>query len=235
MRMERNALLRKLTDEDFAQFAPACTLVELKKGDVLLKEATPVENVYFPLDCVCSILAVTDSDHPIEAGMFGAEGMSNMVVREGDYTFFRSTVFIEGSALRVPAPIFARLLTELPSLNELTLRYKDFAAVQFGYGCYAHGAFPIEARLARWLLMAADRAPNPTLPIIHDLVASMLSVRRSGITNAMHILEGSYAIKATRGLVTILDRAKLEQLAGDCYGPAERAYRLIMDRQPDQR
>src|SRR3954447_13940587 len=102
--------------------------------------------------------------------MFGCEGMSNMLVRQGDQTFFKTIVFIEGEALRIGAADFTRLLTDLPSFMEMTLRYKDFCAVQFGNTAHANGAFTIEARLARWILMVMDRVGGAEFPTIHNLV-----------------------------------------------------------------
>jgi CRP-like cAMP-binding protein len=228
-RAPANALLRRLTPEDLERASPSFEEVTLAKGQVLLEPETPIDYVHFPLTAICSVIAVTASESPIEVGMFGNEGMSDLIVREGDRTYFRTVCFIEGQSIRMSAATFARLLTELSSLNELTMRYKDYSAVQFGYSAYAHGAFTIEARLARWILMATDRAQDVRLPVVHDLVASLLSVRRSGVTTAMHILEGLGAIKSTRGLVTVLDRNKLEEIAGDCYGPAERAYDSLIE------
>lgn len=232
---QTNRLLRKLTDADLKAFAPWLSEVFLSKGQVLFEPNTVIDSVYFPVTSVCSMLAVTEGDVVIEVGMFGSEGMSDQVVRQGDRAFFRTIVFVPGTALQVSADKFARIVHELSSLNELTMRYKDYAAVQFGYSAHAHGAFTVEARVARWILMAIDRSKNAELPIIHELMASLLCVRRSGVTTAVAVLEGTGAIKATRGLVTVRNREKLEEIAGDSYGSAERAYAVIMGQQPDQR
>jgi CRP-like cAMP-binding protein len=233
--INRNRLLRKLTDPDLNAFAPLLQEVSLRKGQVLLEPNTVIDHVYFPVNCICSVLSVTEGEVVIEAGMFGFEGMSNQVVRPGDKSFFRTLVFVAGTALRVDAENFSRALHELPSLNQMTMRFKDFAAVQFGYSAHAHGAFSVEARVARWILMAIDRSSGADVRIVQDVMASLLCVRRSGVTVGLHVLEGIGAIKSTRGLVTVRSREKLEETAGDCYGPAERAYDVIMGHQPDHR
>ena len=56
----------------------------------------------------------------------------------------------------------------------------------------------------------------------------MLAVRRSGVTVTLHTLEGTGSIRATRGLVTIRDRQRLEEIAGDAYGQAEAEYRRLI-------
>ena len=78
--------------------------------------------------------------------------------------------------------------------------------------------------LARWLLMCHDRLQDNNLPLTHEFLALMLGVRRSGVTNEIHVIEGVHAIKATRGNIKILDRAKLEDMAGGSYGIPEREY-----------
>lgn len=228
-----NLLLRKLGHDDLRRFLSLSERVPLTKGQTLLEPFTEIDAVYFPLTAVCSVIAGAQTDSPIEVGMFGPEGMSNMLVRSGDRSFFKTIVFIEGEALRIAASDFTRLLVEVAALNEMTLRYKDFAAAQYGNSAHANGAFTIEARVARWLLMVLDRVGANEFPTFHALVASLLSVRRSGVTTAVHVLEGTGAIKATRGRVTILNRAKLEDIAGESYGATEEAYKLILGHQPD--
>jgi hypothetical protein len=229
-----NRLLRKLTEADWGKFRPLLTTVEIDSREILMEPDTEIQHVWFPLSCAFSMIAVPDDQSAIEVGMFGCEGMSNMVVRVGDRSFMRTQAFISGQALRVDAKDFVAALASLASLNEMTLRYKEAFTNQLAYGSAANGAFSIDQRLARWLLMAFDRAPENNLPIVHDLMSSMLSVRRSGVTTALHVIEGTGAVKATRGLVTLRDRDKLVEIAGPCYGYCERTYEFIMNYDPDQ-
>jgi CRP-like cAMP-binding protein len=232
---ERNRLLRKLTDDDLSALLPALEAVTLKKGQALLIPHQHIEYVYFPLDCACSVLAKTEPAHTIEVGMFGFEGMSCLAIRPNDRPFFASNVFLAGTALRISAERFSTLRQQLPSLSEVVLRYREVSAVQFGFTALAIGEFTIESRLARWLLMALDRVGDrKQFPVVHDLIASLLSVRRAGVTLALHSIEGTGAIKSTRGLIRVRDREKLLEIAGGCYGPSENAYEVIMGNQPDR-
>lgn len=229
-----NRLLDKLTEADWAIFKPMLTMVDIQFREILMEPDTEIQHVWFPLDCAFSVIAVPDEQGAIEVGVFGREGMSNMLVRTGDKTFLRTQAFLPGRALRVAAHDFVGALESLPSLNELTLRYKEAFANQLAYGSAANGSFSIEQRLARWLLMAFDRAFQHELPVVHNLMSSMLSVRRSGVTTALHVIEGAGAIRSTRGLVVLRDRDKLVEIAGACYGYCERTYNFIMDYRPDQ-
>jgi hypothetical protein len=100
--------------------------------------------------------------------------------------------------------------------------------LQVASTAYANAHFTVEQRLARWLLMCHDRWHDNELKLTHEFLALMLCVRRPGVTVATHILEGNGLIRAQRGRITILDRAKLIELAGDSYGMAEAEYERVI-------
>jgi CRP-like cAMP-binding protein len=112
-------------------------------------------------------------------------------------------------------------MRESPGLHAFMMRYLDVALVQVAHTALGHGRYTISERLCRWLLMCHDRLDGDDLPVTHDVLALVLGVRRPGVTNALHILEGVGIVKAKRGNVRILDRARLEDEAGDCYGLPE--------------
>jgi CRP-like cAMP-binding protein len=111
---------------------------------------------------------------------------------------------------------------------DVVLRYQQTMIVQASYTALSHGSFNIEERLARWLLMCFDRSKGADLPLVHEFIALMLAVRRSGVTTAIHVLEGNHAIKATRGSIQLRDREKLEELASGSYGDPESEYARLM-------
>jgi CRP-like cAMP-binding protein len=224
----QNKLLRKLTPSDREAVMSRMSRVELPIKQELMTCGDVISYVYFPEEGVISLLAKTPHERPVEVGMFGYEGMSNMVVRFGDRTALTALVQVAGTAWRINAEDFARLLHDKPSLNDVTLRFKEATAIQFAYTAFANGTFNIEERLARWLLMSQDRAQRDTIPMVHDFIAMMLAVRRSGVTTATHVLEGFGAIKGQRGAITIRDRAKLEEIAGESYGIPEAEYERLM-------
>ena len=117
-------------------------------------------------------------------------------------------------------------------MRQVMIRYAHVFTTQLAQTALANGRAKIDARLARWLLMAADRLDNADMPLTHDLMAVMLGVRRPGVTDALHRLEGEHMIRAKRASVTITDRVALEAVAGGSYGVAEREYRRVMDPTP---
>jgi len=224
----RNALLAKLSGDDIDQLTPCMQCVQVEQRQILVEAGDPVQFVYFPEDCICSILAVSGTRNPIEVGMAGNEGMTNIALQGDEVSPFQVVVQRNGAAWRIAAADFATALRACPSLNEMTLRFKEALLVQFAYTALSHGTQTLEERLARWLLMYRDRTESDELPLVHDSIASMLAVRRSGGTTALAVLESTHAIKASRGMIQIRDREKLLSLASGGYGLPEAHYERLV-------
>ena len=92
----------------------------------------------------------------------------------------------------------------------------------------ANARAKIEQRLARWVLMAHDRIETSQLPLTHEFLSLMLGVRRAGVTNALHILEGQGLIKSLRGQIHLLNRKGMEAVAGDLYGTPKAEYKRLI-------
>jgi CRP-like cAMP-binding protein len=75
-----------------------------------------------------------------------------------------------------------------------------------------------EERAARWLLMTADRVDSERFPLTQEFLAQMLGVRRATVSLTAGLLHNAGLISYTRGVITIDDRAGLEDAACDCYG-----------------
>jgi len=132
------------------------------------------------------------------------------------------------TALRIDAPLLRDAAEASSTLRHLLLRYAQALFVQISNSVASNAFDRMESRLARWLLMVHDRIQDPKIHLTHEFMAMMIAAQRSGVTLSLHILEGAGMIRSTRGLVTILDREKLEDLAGDAYGPAEAEYHRLM-------
>ena len=80
-------------------------------------------------------------------------------------------------------------------------------------------------RLARWLLMAADRHQSPRFDVTHKFLAAMLGTRRAGVTVAATALQTKRLIRYRRGEVEVLDRPGLERASCSCYAYSIEAHR----------
>jgi CRP-like cAMP-binding protein len=128
-----------------------------------------------------------------------------------------------GPALRIGVDELRTVMDESRPVRELLLKYAHVFLIQVAATALADGRYDIEQRLARWILMSQDRI-GEELPLTHDFLALMLGVRRSSVTDALHRLEGTLAIKAERSLISVRDRDTLKAIAGPSYGMPEQEY-----------
>jgi CRP-like cAMP-binding protein len=225
----RNRLLRTLSADDLSRLQRHLEPVPLRRGDVMTEPNQPIEQVYFPEDAISSVVATTRGGRRIEVGIFGREGMSGTPLLLGsDRTPHECFAQVPGSALRIGADDLTRAIRQSPSLHQLLLRYVEAFNVQVAHTALSHGSYTLEERLARWLLMCHDRLDGDDLPLVHEFLALMLGVRRSGVTVAVQTLEGAGMIKARRGVIRVLNRETLEEAAGGSYGVPEAEYRRLI-------
>ncbi len=226
----RNLLLRALSAQDFALLQMYLEPVPLNRGDVLVEPNEPIEHTYFLEDGIGSVVGTVDS-HRVEIGIYGREGMSGIAVLLGtDRTPHENFIQVAGSALRMRSDDLRWAIHQSPSLHQRLLRYVQAFQVQIVHTALSNASYGVEGRLARWLLMCHDRLDGDDLPLTHEFVSIMLSVSRPSVTLAIQRVEGAKMIEARRGLLTILSRAKLEEIAGDSYGPPEAEYTRLMAR-----
>jgi CRP-like cAMP-binding protein len=224
----RNRLLATLTPDDFDLLQPDLEPVPLDFRHWLIEAGEPIQHVYFPEQGIVSILADT-SQGRIEVGMIGPEGMAGLPVVLGiERSPHSYLVQAEGQAVRITAPELRTAMRHSPALHARLLRYAHARMVQTAQTAYANAGFTMEARLARWILMTDDRLEGDELPLTHDFLSMMLGVRRPGVTIAVQALEGNKLIRAKRGGITVLDRVRLEEVAGDAYGVSEAEYASVM-------
>lgn len=225
----RNKLLQMMPPKNLEALAPHLTRVELTQRQMMVEENQFIPAVWFPETAVLSVLVAVAGARSIEVGMIGPEGMTDLVLHPGDRSPMRTCVLIPGTALKVDAGRFIDAMAK-PGFDRFVLAYKEVQAVQFAYAALSHGTSTIDARLARWILMLDDRLEGGTIPVVHNHVADLLAVRRSGVTTALHVLEGLGAIKSMRGMIMVRDRTVLQQLAASTYGAPELEYGRLMSR-----
>jgi CRP-like cAMP-binding protein len=132
------------------------------------------------------------------------------------------------SSLRMSADRFIAAIETSATLRQVMLRYVKTLLVQVGQCAVANARELLEARLARWLLMCHDRVDGDEIAVTHKFLSVMIAAQRSGVTLALHILEGAGTIRSRRGIVVIQDRGKLEEMAGSSYGVDEAEYRRLI-------
>ncbi|WP_105422590.1 Crp/Fnr family transcriptional regulator [Neorhizobium sp. T25_27] len=224
----RNLLLRAADPDAFAILAAQMAPVDLPLRLTLVEKDTPNEFVYFLERGLASVVAITSDEEMVEVGHIGYEGAAGLhtalhVDQSPSKTFMQG----EGHGYKVPVAAVRSALAIVPSFRALLLRYIHCCNIQLSYTALANARFSIYERLARWLLMCHDRLGDD-LGLTHEFLSIMLGVRRSGITDQLHLLEGIGAVKSTRGNIRIVDRGKLQEIAGGSYGVAEGEYERLI-------
>jgi CRP-like cAMP-binding protein len=227
-----NRLLASLSSEDIATLQPHLEPVPLAVRQVLIEPNTAIEHIYFPEAGMASVTN-NSSGGKIEVGVVGREGMVGLPIVLGiDQTPYEHFMQIAGHGWRIAVQDLEQAMAESSSLHRQLLRYAQASHVQVSETAFANANSDVEARLARWLLMCHDRVEGGDIPLTHEFIAMMLGVRRPGVTVALHVLEGMQVIRAKRGVITVLDREKLEELADEAYGLSEAEYTRLIGTEP---
>ena len=229
-RYTTNLLIDALSADDLALLQPHFIREEVSREQVLVFANRPIEHVWFPEGGVASVVSDTADHGRTEVGIFGCDGFAGAPLLLGADTSPHETfIQINGhTALRIEAGRFLAAVDESVTLRRLLLRYIQTFITQTAHSAVSNAHQRIEARLARWLLMCHDRYDSDDIPLTHDFMATMIAAERSGVTVSLHVLEGAGMIRSKRGRVIILDRHKLEELAGEGYGRPEAEYRRLI-------
>ena len=213
-----NRLLDRLPEKDRARVLAGCERVELRFPEVLAEPGGTIRDAYFPLDSFISLLTPMGGKDTLEVALAGNEGLYGIPVALCvDISPVHAMVQGSGPAWRMGAPAFRRELARSPALRDGVNLYIHVLMAQLIQTAGCNRFHVVEQRVARWLLMTADRAHSATFRITHEFLAYMLGVRRVGITEAASALQRGNLIRYTRGNVTILDRKGLERASCGCY------------------
>ncbi len=225
-----NKLLARLPENILELILPKLRHIFLPRGAVLEQSNHLIDKVYFPIDCVGSLIVVGREGSRVETGLVGREGMTGAALVEGDaYTPYELITQVEGDALVMTASDFIAFARTAAELRILVRRFSRSLGVQVSYTALANAKFEIRQRLARWLVMVHDRVPGRSFQLTHDYLAIMLGVRRSSVTDALHLLEGEKLIRSTRMNIEIRDHQRLIAAAGEAYGEPEAEYERLME------
>ena len=218
MNTTNNALLGALAPEVYEQLEPKLERVELIYNKDIYTAGSVIEHVYFPESGIISLLAVVGSDSTIEVGIIGDEGMVGIPVFLGEMvTNNRAVVQGAGFALRMTAKDFIDESERGGELLRILKRFTHSLMTQISQSAACNRYHPIDARLARWLLMTRDRMKADEFHITQDFLSNMIGVRREAVNKAASDFQHRGLISYVRGSLSILQPDELETLACACY------------------
>jgi CRP-like cAMP-binding protein len=197
-------------------------------GHAVQQPGAPIAEVRFPIDAVISLIAVSEEGHTAEIGSVGREGCTSAQAMLGaDTAMLQHRIQIAGTLLAMPSGKFVRLTEELPALRELVERYIVARTFVLGQSIACHTTHAIAQRCARWLLETLDRVDGNEFSLTHELLASMLGVRRPAVTVVTGRFQAMGLIAYRRGRVRVVDRPGLEATACACYRLTAAAYARV--------
>jgi len=216
---EQNHLLQVLPEDVQNRVFPQLGLVTLPLGHVLYESGAALHHVYFPADSIVSLLYVMENGASAEIAVVGNEGVVGVALfMGGETTPNRAVVQSGGAAFRLKSQLLKEEFSQSGALQHLFLRYTQSLLTQMAQTAVCNRHHTVEQQLCRWLLMSLDRLPSNKLTMTQELISNMLGVRREGVTESAGRLQSKGVIQYSRGLITVLDRAKLENICCECYG-----------------
>jgi CRP-like cAMP-binding protein len=224
-----NKLLSLLSKDDFSLLEPHLEPVVLGLRKYLEWPNKPIETVYFPASGFASVVAIQPSGKRLEVGFIGREGMTGLpIVLGGDRSSNATYVQVPGAGHCVDPAKLREAAGASHTLRTVLLKFVQAFGMQITQTAISNAQSALQARLARWLLMAHDRVEDDRIPLTHELLSLMLGVRRAGVTEALHALGERGLISHQRGEIVIQDRKGMRRAAGDAYGVAEAEYRRLI-------
>src|SRR3954447_11172876 len=225
-----NLFLKSLPEDDFEALRPHFKMVRLPLRLILHEMGGPIEHCYFSDGGMTSLLVRLEDGAMIETGVVGKEGFAGGFALMGfaDSAPNTSMIQIPGTGLRIAYGVLRDEMLRRPALLDQVHRFTQVLNIQIAHTAACNAHHNLQERLARWLLMAHDRAESNALPLTQEFISMMLAVRRPGVTVAARSLQATGAIDYRHGSIAVLDRARLEKASCECYGIVREHYRRIL-------
>ena len=215
---KQNHLIAALPQAEFQALAPNLEPVQMPLGKMLYEPDDQLQHAFFPTTSIVSLHYVTESGASAETAGVGNEGVVGIsLFMGGDTTPSSAVVQTAGYAFRLDRRLLKQEFRKAGDFQRLLLRYTQALITQMAQTAVCNRYHSVEQQLSRWLLLTLDRMPTNELIMTQELVASMLGVRREGITEAAGNLQREGLISYRRGHIAVIDRLGLEKHACECY------------------
>lgn len=230
----QNYLLAALPATEFEHLAPHLELIEMPLGDVLYESSSQLLYAYFPTSAIVSLHYVTESGASSEIAAVGNEGLVGIsLFMSGSTPPSRAVVYTSGYGYKIKAAVLMDEFNRAGGrragvLQHLLLRYAQTLMTQVSQTAVCNRHHSVEQQLCRWLLQTLDRLPSGELTMTQELIASLLGVRREGITEAAGKLQKAECIRYRRGHISVLDRKGLETRVCECYDVVKKEYESLL-------
>jgi CRP-like cAMP-binding protein len=213
-----NRLLASLPANEYKRLSPELKETALTFGEVLYEPGDTIKHVYFPNDSIISLLSAMSERSTLEVGMVGNEGMAGLSVFMGVNTSStRAIVQGAGSAMIMTSTAIRKEANRLGTFHQLIHRYSQSVHSQVSQSSACNRFHSVDSRLARWLMMTSDRLGTNEFRLTQEFMSNMLGVRREGVNKSAGALQTAKLIRYSRGMISILNRPRLQTKACECY------------------
>jgi CRP-like cAMP-binding protein len=213
-----NKLLAALPPTDFETLKTHFVILPMAQGTLLFEVHDEVDQIFFPLSGMISLLVVLKNGNAVETATVGREGVVGaMAGIRLHRSRVRAVIQLAGTFARVPAPLFRKSIAASPDMVNLCLGYNEILLAHARITAACNLSHPIEARFCRWLLQCRDRAESDTVPLTQEFLSEMLGVRRTSVTQIAIKMQDTGVVSYTRGIIKILDLQKLKSISCECY------------------
>ena len=225
----QNHLLAALPDAEWRRWQTDLEPVDMPRGMVLSESGSTPAHAYFPTTAIVSLLNMTEDGASSEIAVVGNEGVVGIsLFMGGDATPSQAVVQSAGHGYRLRAQVVKNEVSRASPVLTMLLRYTQTMIAQVGQTAACNRYHSIDQQLCRRLLLGLDRLPSDELAMTQELLASLLGVRREGVTAAALKLQQAGVIRYSRGHIAVLDRRRLEQRTCECYKVAKKEYDRLL-------
>jgi CRP-like cAMP-binding protein len=213
-----NKLLAALSRKDVQLLIPHLISVQLDQGTALHEPGIEVDQVYFPLSGMISLVVVMRDGKAIETATVGREGVVGAMSGMGlNVSQVRAIVQLPMFVSKIASTEMRKAAAASKPIADLCLRYNEVLLAQARITAACNALHHIEARFCRWLLQTRDRAESDTIMLTQEFLSEMLGVRRTSVTEVASRIQANGAISYSRGLIKIVDLDALKAMSCECY------------------
>ena len=199
----------------------AGVLVDLQARHQICQPDVRIRDVYFPIDCVFSVVARMKDGAQVEVGTVGREGTTAVPLLLGAAASTNDCYCqVPGKAIKIDVRLFQSLRVSSPKLRYVLDSYVRAYVIMLSQLAACNRLHHAYERCARWLLMAQDQVRKTDIKLTHEYLAMMLGTQRSGVTVAAATLQNAGLIRYRNGNITIVNRSGLEKASCECYDVA---------------
>lgn len=213
-----NHLLAALPLLEYQALLPQLQTVNLVAGEILYQPQEKIRYVYFPEQCLISLISILENGTTLEVGKVGKEGVVGIsTVLGSDSNLHSAVVMFPGAARRLEVAVLNKEFKHSQELRRLLLLYVQFLLTQTVQNVTCNSKHKTKSRLARLLLFIYNYLQEETFPLTQELIATMLGVRRASVNKAANSLQQANMIRYRRGKITIINPSELERASCECY------------------